>query len=350
MDREISPPPRKRRKLSAPSDADPKDQTPVPTDSSRSIRIFAWNINGIRPFLQQTITSFFKSATTASSSTTFKECSLRALLHRHHWPQLLLLQEVKINQHDEATQKAVRIAVNRPCQSVDDGPSYIVHFTLPRDAHNARGFGGKIYGIASIVRSDFFDCSVVNIRDVDWDLEGRVHIIELKQKIAIFNIYAVNGTNNAYRSPTTGAVIGTRHDRKLDFHKLLLQECKSMEALDWDVILAGDLNVARSLLDGWPGLRTFPEEHVKNWQDFNDKFFDDEDGLRAADVWRKLKGSERRYTYFPRGVPWGSSCDRVDLIIGSRRFFEAGHVLDTGILDSAEERGPSDHVPLWVEI
>ncbi|KAF2499606.1 DNase I-like protein, partial [Lophium mytilinum] len=342
----ISPPPRKRRKLPAPSDANPKNQTPAPVNSSQSIRIFAWNINGIKPFLQQAITNFFKSAATPSS-TISQQCSLRAFLLRHRWPHLLLLQEVKISHNDETTQRAVRVAVNRPCQSDDDGPSYVVHFTLPRDAHNATGFGGRIYGVASIVRSDFFDSSVTEIRDVDWDLEGRVHIIELKQEISIFNIYAVNGTNNPYRSPTTGAVVGTRHDRKVAFHKLLLEESKSIEAQGGNVILAGDLNIARSTLDGWPGLRTIPEDHVKNRKDFNAKFFEDEDGLQAADVWRELKGSERRYTYFPRSAPWGSSCDRVDLIIASRRFFRAGSVLDTGILDSAEERGPSDHVPLW---
>jgi hypothetical protein len=102
---------------------------------------------------------------------------------------------------------------------------------------------------------------------------------------------------------------------------------------------------------GWVAWFTdVTEQHVRNRQDFSEKFFDGEDRLRIQDVWRELKGTERRYTYFPRGTPWGSSCDRVDMIIGSKRLFEARHVLDTGILDSVEERGQSEYVPLWVEV
>lgn len=207
-----------------------------------------------------------------------------------------------------------------------------------------------MYGIASIMRRDFSDSAVETVREVDWDLEGRVHCIELRQQLAVFNVYAVNGTDNPYRSPVTGAVAGTRHDRKLAFHRLLVEECKRYEARGWKVVLAGDFNVARSVIDGWPNLRTYPEQHVRNRADFNAKFFEDEDGLRAVDVWRALKGRERRYTYFPRGRPWGSSCDRVDFAVVSRKLFDEGVVVDSGILDSAEERGPSDHVPLWVEL
>lgn len=346
MDREVSPPASKRRKLCS---AVPRNQIRSPTDKPQSVRIFAWNINGITPFLQQTITNYFTGSPLSSSSVS-QQPSLRAFLRQHRWPHLLLLQEVKINRNDKATQKGVTIAVNKCCGSDDDGPNYIVHFTLPQDAFNARGFGGKIYGVATIIRSDFFDYSVKAIRDVDWDIEGRIHIIELEQNIAVFNVYAVNGTSNTYRSSSTGAVMGTRHDRKLEFHKLLLEECKSMEAQGWGLILGGDFNVARGPLDGWPGLRTFPEQHNKNRQDFNEKFFENEDGLQGIDVWRELKGAERRYTYFPRGTTWGSTCDRVDLFMSSGRLFRAGDILDTGVLDNAHDRGPSDHVPLWVEM
>ena len=112
----------------------------------------------------------------------------------------------------------------------------------------------------------------------------------------------------------------------------------------------GDFNVARGVLDGWPKLRAFPEQHVRNRTHFNARFFKDEDGLKAVDVWRALKGRERRYAYFPRGRPWGSSCDRVDFVVVSKKLFDQGGVVESGILDSMEERGPSDHVPLWVEL
>jgi exonuclease III len=72
--------------------------------------------------------------------------------------------------------------------------------------------------------------------------------------------------------------------------------------------------------------------------------------LDAVDVFRAMHGGERRYTYYPRTREWGSSCDRVDLIMVSKALWEEGRVLNTGILDTPQERGLSDHVPLWVEI
>ena len=68
-------------------------------------------------------------------------------------------------------------------------------------------------------------------------------------------MYVVNGTENPYRSPKTGVIIGTRHSRKRDFHTELMNACKSYEQRQWNVVIAGDLNVARSPLDGFPGLR-----------------------------------------------------------------------------------------------
>ena len=76
----------------------------------------------------------------------------------------------------------------------------------------------------------------------------------------------------------------------------------------------------------------------------------EEGGLGGVDVWRAMHGDERRYTYFPRNRKWGSSCDRVDCVIVSRGLWESGLVKACGILDSEEERGPSDHVPIWVDV
>jgi exonuclease III len=157
-------------------------------------------------------------------------------------------------------------------------------------------------------------------------------------------------------------VLGTRHDRKLAFHRHLLAECLALEKDGWKVILAGDFNVAREEIDGYPYLRTQPHQHVFNRKDFNRKFFEDVDGLMAIDTWRHVHGRRRGYTYYPRGREWGSSCDRVDLIMVSRGFIDelqqgkkSGSFVDqvrlvnAGIEESVAERGPSDHVPLWVE-
>lgn len=182
-------------------------------------------------------------------------------------------------------------------------------------------------------------------------------VIELDSpslKLALYNIYAVNGTDNPYRDPTTGAVLGTRHDRKLAFHRLLMEECQIMEADGREVLLAGDFNVAPDARDGFPKLRTFPQQHVVNRNDFLVRFLGKEaelkHGLDGLDTWRQMHGDERRYTYFPRNRKWGSSCDRVDYIIAGRGFWEKELVKACGILDSEEERGPSDHVPIWADI
>lgn len=134
-----------------------------------------------------------------------------------------------------------------------------------------------------------------------------------------------------------------------------MEECVSLETRGWDVLLAGDLNVAPSTMDGYPRLRTFSHQHVINRADFKARFLggkkeSKENVFDGVDGWRKMHSDERRYTYFPRGKEWGSSCDRVDYVIVGKKALEEGQVKDSGILDSEAERGPSDHVPIWVDV
>jgi exonuclease III len=273
---------------------------------------------------------------------------------------MLLLQEVKIATKDMKTQDAVRAAVNASNSSLtgNQEPQYEAYFTLPNDPHNARGLrgSGKVYGVCSIIRRDLREKLDVNVRTVDWDSEGRISVIELtsgEKKLAVFNIYAVNGTENPYRDPKTGAQRGTRHGRKLAFHKLLSEEFKKLENKGWNVLLGGDMNVAPDARDGYPKLRTFPHQHVLNRADFHDKLLqvrESEESFSGVDVWRKMHGDERRYTYYPRGREWGTSCDRVDYFVTGRRAWDSGMIRGSGILDSEAERGPSDHIPVWVDI
>ena len=253
---------------------------------------------------------------------------------------------MKIASTDTPTQAAVKRAVNDSA----DGPKYEAFFTPPTDRFNARGRGGRIYGVSTIIRKDVLETRVGRVRTVDWDGEGRVSVVELRGGLHVWNVYAVNGTDDPWRDPESGAVLGTRHDKKRVMQRRIVEDCVRAERSGCRVVIVGDLNVAPERIDGHPNLRTFPEQHAVNRKDFNTGFFLDPDGLRAVDIWRSLKGDEKRYTYFPRGRPWGSSCDRVDLIIASRSLVEAGEVVDVEIFDSEEERGPSDHVPLAVEI
>ncbi|TPX07175.1 uncharacterized protein E0L32_010878 [Thyridium curvatum] len=413
---DISPPPLKRRKVAAvEQDASlGAEETPPRTKTQRgsSIRIYSWNINGIQPFVPQSsapITAFFRPKGEAATSivegaATAGPASLRGWLARHDWPEVLFLQEVKINRTNNKLLSTLASSLNTPLNPQDnphtDDRRYALHTTLPRDRFNARGFGGKLYGVATILRADFEKQHVGCVRDVPWDLEGRVSIVETTvstqhgsgsyvatpeagagipahKPLAIVNVYAVNGTGATYRSSQDGHTVGTRHDHKLSFHSLLRDECLALEARGFDVIVAGDLNIARSRIDGYPNLRTSPVQHCYNRADFNRKFFGPSDNKRAGvhldalttaddaitkdedtsgkclngvDIFRAIHGDRKQYTYHPRTRDWGSSCDRVDLIIVSQHLWRSGRVVGTGILDSPQERGPSDHVPLWVQV
>ncbi|KAL5383019.1 hypothetical protein PMIN03_002980 [Paraphaeosphaeria minitans] len=367
MNREISPPPAKRRKVSTNNVTPPRISTPLPptVPDADTMRIFSWNINGITPFLQKPLTTYFNT-TKPNSNANIPPASLRGFLKRHHWPAILLLQEVKIAAKDVKTQGAVRTAVNASLPSEipesGPGPRYETHFTLPGDPHNARGPGGsgKVYGLCSIVRADIAKKLAATVRTVDWDTEGRVSVVELRSpstKLALFNIYAVNGTDAPYRDPATGAPRGTRHARKLAFHRLLMEECLELEEDGWDVLLAGDMNVAPAAVDGHPRLRTFPHQHVVNRADFNARFLatnrkkqGEGKVFEGIDVWRRMNEGEKRYTWFPRGREWGSSCDRVDYVIAGESMWDRSMVRGAGILDSEADRGPSDHVPVWADI
>ncbi|KAL2283926.1 hypothetical protein FJTKL_09678 [Diaporthe vaccinii] len=413
MERGISPPPMKRRRKGERGKGEGFSLLEATCPSSmRYIRIFSWNINGVQSFLPSSttpITSFFRPVPRELSRATDEEPSdkisesgkppsvgspLRTFLSRHDWPEVLFLQELKINRQDQKTPTALLSALNTPLGSDDQvtaSSRYTLDVNLPRDKFNARGFGGKLYGVGTILREDFASQHITTVRHAEWDLEGRVSIVELQRPsdgclerdtesgerserdksrpLALINVYAVNGTSAPYRSSENGQTVGTRHDHKISFHSKLRDECLQLEERGFDVVVAGDLNVARGQLDGHPNLRTWPKQHCVHRADFNTKFFGRDDNRRAdayvrgddvksgeisfagVDVFRALRGKERRYTYHPRrDDEWGSSCDRVDLVIASKSLYENGGIDDTGILDSPQERGTSDHVPLWVKV
>lgn len=340
-DRPISPPPL-RRKLNSESEL---------KKPSTSFEIISWNVNGVGPFLAAEtpqITSFFNKTQTLPLEGNDKEAySLRNFLRRHNWPEMLGLQEVKINPNDESTKRALKRAAN-----VGEGPSYTAHFSLPRDRFNAKGFGGKVHGVCTLIRNgvDGGINGKIVTKEVDWDLEGRVLVTEFeKWKLAVVNGYWVNGTMNPYRNPNTGVIEGTRHDRKRQFHASMLDEVIGYEKRGWDVVLIGDMNVARTAIDGFPGIRT-SHEHVKNRSDFNSKFFEDPKGMQGVDTFRYLHGEKRKYSYHGESAQeWRRSCDRVDLGIVSKRLVEERDALVSAeIWESVIERGHSDHVSISI--
>ncbi|KAI7530980.1 DNase I-like protein [Hortaea werneckii] len=376
MERPISPPP-KRRKLSR-SDAKHGE-----TDDPNLLTIYSWNVNGIQSLIQQPITSFFSPR---GSNQKGHDTSLRGFLRRHGWPTFLFLQEVKISPDDLTSIRALEKAVRRDKKTGDIEPDYVAHVNLPSDKFNARGYGRKLYGVCSIIRQDFADRWVEQVRPVDWDLEGRFLVTELKaasnnQRLALINAYMVNGTDYPYKDAESGKVTGTRHDRKLEVHKLLAAECRKLETNGFAVILAGDINIAAAPIDGFPNLRTFPPQHCVNRADFKRRFFEDESssrkraseqdldeqapekqsdatqqdgsstepsGLGMVDTFRHLHPDTSGYTYYPRGRSFGESCDRVDMILISKSLRDS--LTSAGMHETPAERGTSDHVPLYAKL
>lgn len=251
--RSISPP-RIRRK--PPASTSPK---PINQNDNDILTFYSWNVNGINPLLQKKL----------DFSTTTALTPLRTFLKDHNWPHILALQEVKINRLDAKTQRLVEIAANSG--NKPDEPTYTTHSSLPRDKHNATGFGGKVHGVATLIRDDI--PSTITTTRPDWDLEGRVLIHDFTAlNLVVVNGYWVNGTSNPYRDPDTGDVTGIRHDYKLRFHGHMLRLCKSLDSQGKSVILLGDMNIAPARIDGHPNLRTSPVQHVINRADFNEKF------------------------------------------------------------------------------
>jgi len=319
-----------------------------PQTPTRSLRIYSWNINGIQPFLPPTtpqITKFLASSSNPKPAPT--QPSLRANLLRWKWPHIIFLQEVKIAPSDTKTIARLHRAIIAPLEGepreLPNDRLYNTDSTLPRDKYNATGFGGKVYGVSTLVRRDL--SSDTTVKSVGWDLEGRVQVVEISSLgLVVINVYAVNGTTNDYLDPTSGKVVGNRHDRKRSFHSLLANEVSAYEEKGWGVIVAGDINISRSKIDSFPQLR-MGEDHVKNRADFEEKFIN---GLGMIDSFRLLHGDEKKYSYRPRNKPWGAGGDRVDLILVTKGLREC--VREADVLDGEVERGPSDHVPLFVEL
>ena len=372
----ISPPPLKRRRLASPLkplaiSAPPRPIQPLQPDQ---FRIFAWNINGIGPFLQPSIKTFFSPAKTfppGSPSTwpTPAPASFHRCLERWRYPQILCLQEVHISPTDTATRRAVQKTVEHR----DETKCYTAYFSLPRDEYNAKGLRGqrKVHGVCTFVRKDIAKGCVTS--RPEWDLEGRVLVSKFPAlSLVVINVYAPNGTLLRYYSPATGVESGTRHDFKRTFHTSLASLVSHYQKPDTNlrVVIAGDLNIARHSIDGFPNHRQ-GIDHVASRRDFELKFMDCVNGLGMRDTFREIWGQEQKFSYRPRNVEWGQSGDRVDLILISRdnrgRSEQDGEdvfrrdeledvrnrkarLVEADILDDEDERGPSDHVPLYVTI
>ncbi|MDB4995925.1 MAG: Exodeoxyribonuclease [Myxococcaceae bacterium] len=258
---------------------------------------------------------------------------LRDIVRALGQPAIFCLQELALRPIDHELVARMTAAL----------PGYACHFSLCRDSANATFRGGRMYGVATYVAESLHPSAP---RTFAWDREGRVVVTELPDdKLAIVNVYAVNGTSKPYFDHDRGHVVGDRHAWKRRFIELLASECQALKARGLHLVLVGDWNVSRAKIDVHPRLRV-EEPHALARAAFNDVFLP---SLDVVDIFRHLHPTERKYTWFSRRVrPPKLDAARVDFALVSEALVPRVVVAD--IHDAEEQRHGSDHAPLFVRL
>ncbi|KAI9001023.1 Endonuclease/exonuclease/phosphatase [Trametes punicea] len=274
----------------------PRFDGPARTASSLT-RILSWNVETPVPFLQLPATQA-RSATTAEVTAGSNPGLLRDLLHRHDYPDFVCLQEVRARHTDKQWIAALRLAANYGAH--DLGPKYTFYHSLNRAARGQRHFG-----VVTYVKEPH---AVVTAREVDWDAEGRVLILEMESGWALVNVYALNGSEYMWRDPLGRSSPKTRNERKREFNRLLMEECRAMQRRGLRLVLIGDFNISLTKQDCYPRLRTeYP--HGLARQEFREQFIP---RLNVVDIFRELHPNKKAYSWFAKGKPQGKDCARVD--------------------------------------
>jgi exodeoxyribonuclease-3 len=258
---------------------------------------------------------------------------LQTIVSDFERPDIVCLQEIRVRPQDDALISHLESAL----------PGYHCHFSLARDAKNVTFRGGRAYGVVTYVRAELqpFDCKLF-----DEDREGRVVLIELpKLRIALFNLYAVNGTSKPYFDHALGRMNGDRHAFKRRFQTFLQAQAAQCLQSGLELVMIGDWNVSRTGADIFPRLRT-ARPHTLARKQLNQEFMP---ALDLVDAFRELHPSERKYTWFNRMVPPGTlDAARVDYALVSRPLLP--RVIAAEIFDAKQQRHGSDHAPLLLKL
>jgi exodeoxyribonuclease-3 len=263
-----------------------------------SMKLVVWNIENLLPRLAE----------------------LPAFVATLGEPEIVCLQEIRVRAQDADNVAALERAL----------PGYRCHFSLPRDPRNVTYRGGRAYGVATFVKGRATGSVPA------WDREGRVVVVR-RGKLAVVNVYAVNGTDRPYLDET-GRVDGDRHELKRRFQAQVFELARELRR-DGPVILAGDWNVSRAKIDAFPRLRT-EGPHAQARAELNALI--EREGF--VDVWRARNLEARGYTWFNRRAR-GLDAARVDYILVSEDL--APRVRDAAILDLHPW---SDHAPITLDL
>jgi exodeoxyribonuclease III len=277
------------------------------------VRLFSWNIENLPRFL----------APPAGTP------SLRQIVDAWGAPEIVCLQETRIRPRDGELVRAMERAL----------PGYACHYALCDDPRNVTYRGGRAYGVATYVKRRF---APSRGRTLPWDREGRVVVVELaKKKLAVVNVYAVNGTAKPYYDHELERMHGDRHAFKRRVNRLIMQEAQALAARKMRLVLVGDWNISRADIDTHPRLRT-EEPHARARRELNDEIIA---ALDVVDAFRALHPTARKYTWFNKSARRLDAA-RVDYALVSRS-------LDVRVADIDETRAHrfgSDHAPLWIEL
>lgn len=294
--------------------------------SEPAVKILSWNIETPVPFIKLPAS---KTGALSSQSRTDPRL-LRETVKRHGYPDFLCLQEVRAREADKEWIAALQNAVNLD----GDGPKYTMYTSL---SHATRG--QRHSGVATFAKCPD-DIAVA--REVDWDAEGRVLILEMKQGWALVNVYALNGSEYMWKDPLGKGAPKTRNERKREFNRLLMEECERMQARDLRLVLIGDFNISLTEQDCYPRLRTeYP--HGLARKEFREQFIPT---LDVVDIFRDRHKDRVSYSWFAKGKPQGKDCARVDYALIERSL--ASSVLDIAYFEDPHERAHSDHAPLML--
>lgn len=281
-------------------------RTPCMRQAYADMRIVSWNI--------ENLVRWFSARD-----------DLRAHVAALGDPDVLCLQEIRIRPGDTSDIAAMRELL----------PGYTCHYALANDPRNVKFRGGRAHGVATYVRGE----AVAAVPA--WDREGRVVVVAL-DRLAIVNLYAVNGTSKPYVDPDTGEARGDRHEHKRRFQMQLLDLGAELRAAG-DVVFAGDWNVSRSAADVTPRLRT-EEPHATARAQLDERFAVD----RWVDIFRALHPDARQYTWFGRTRTGALDAARVDYIVIGKELVP--RVRAAEILDDRRLRPHSDHAPLRLDL
>ncbi|KZO96267.1 DNase I-like protein [Calocera viscosa TUFC12733] len=324
-------------------------------------RIISWNVETPVPFLDlretkssAMLSSYLKAPPQNSSP---KHSFLRSLLKEWKWPDFVCLQEVRARPTDTDWMEAMDAAANGVSRvqreegegtRQDGGPTYTAYWAL-----NVSTRGQRRFGVCTLV-SHAWASRIRRERTVDWDAEGRVHILEM-DGWALVNVYALNGSDHPWndprleRDPLASALPQkTRNERKRDFNMLLLREVQEMQTRGLRPVLIGDFNISLTKLDCYPRLRTEAPHGLARKQ-FNEMFIP-QAGL--VDVYRHVHGEKKAFSWFAKGKPLGKDCARVDYALVDRRLVDGEgreeRVVETGYGGRSE--GKSDHGIVWLDL